>query len=185
MGSKIGWIRAGLYVALLIFSFILFALSCARINYTLHLSRTDPLNRGISFYDPVIPELIFTTLVTMAWSGLMLVLFFSDALKIPFLKRHGEELIGIIVLWFFWVGGAAAASALWGDLSFCQQFQTCQVLSALEAFAWFGWLTLTALIVLSLVVFVQSQRKGGKGLEEPLPTRRDDWPGLEARKDSV
>ncbi|KAF9075366.1 hypothetical protein BDP27DRAFT_1285954 [Rhodocollybia butyracea] len=171
--SKLSWARVGLYGALLIFSFILFVLSCARINYTLHLSRGDPLNNGRDFYDPVVPELIFTTLVTMGWSGLMLFLFFKGTLKIRFLRLYGDELVGLVILWLFWIGGAAAASTLWGNLSFCQQFQACQVLSALETFAWFGWLTLTAMIIISVVVVIQSRNNQGKGLAESIPTRYD------------
>jgi len=187
MSNKSGWIRAGLYVALLAFSFILFVLSCARINYTLHLARTDPLNGGRPFYDPVIPELIATTLITMAWSIIMLVLFFINPSNIRLLRRYGEELIGLVILWFLWIGGAASASTIWGTLSFCQEFQTCQILSALEAFAWFGWLTLIALIVSSIVAVVRSRNSGkGRGFGEPIPSRSgvgNDWPGLGPRKE--
>ncbi|KIK55912.1 hypothetical protein GYMLUDRAFT_47504 [Collybiopsis luxurians FD-317 M1] len=168
MGSVLGLVRVGLYGSLLLSSFILFALSCARINYTLHLPRGDPLNGGRNFYDPVVPELIVTMPLTMFWSGLMLFMFFSNAVKLPFPRMYGDELIGLAILWFLWIGGAAAASNLWGDLSFCQQFQACQILSALEAFAWLGWLVLTAMIIISVVVIVRSKSDGGQGLAEPL-----------------
>ncbi|KAJ3785655.1 hypothetical protein GGU10DRAFT_312511 [Lentinula aff. detonsa] len=182
MGNNLGWIRVGIYGALLVFSFILLALSCARINYTLHLPRGDPLNGGRDFYDPVIPELIFTTLVTIGWSCLMLFLFFSDAVRSRFPRLYGDELIGLVILWFFWIGGAGAASSIWGDLSFCQQFQACRILSALEVFAWFGWLTLTGIITLSTVVVLRSRNHGGKGLAEPLPTLNG---AVEERKENM
>ncbi|KAF9064777.1 hypothetical protein BDP27DRAFT_1193957, partial [Rhodocollybia butyracea] len=150
----LSWIRVGLYGALLVFSLGLLVLACARINYTLHLASTDPLNNGKAFYDPVVPELIFTTLITMGWSGLMLFLFFNNTSKIQFLRLYGDELIGLVLLWLLWIGGAASATTLWGNLSFCQQFSPCQIISALETFAWFGWITLTAMIIISVVVVI-------------------------------
>ncbi|KAJ4490728.1 hypothetical protein J3R30DRAFT_126076 [Lentinula aciculospora] len=182
--GKLRWIRIGLYGALLAFSLILLALACARINYTLHIPRGDPLNGGRDFYDPVIPELIFATLITLGWSSLMLFLFFSNTLNLRFPKLYGDELIGLAILWFFWIGGAGAASRLWGDLSFCQQFQACQILSALEAFAWIGWLILTVMIVLQVVVVLSSRNGGGKGIAEPLPTWGSN-DGVEERKQNV
>ncbi|KAF5365138.1 hypothetical protein D9757_012617 [Collybiopsis confluens] len=153
-----------------LFSLILFAISCARINYTLHLPRGDPLNGGRDFYgtrcwikmaiyegllpsvpylysriDPVVPELIVTTLISM----------------LPFPRMYGDELIGLTMLWLLWIGGAAAAS----------QFQACQLLSALEAFAWLGWLVLSGIIAISIVVILQSRSGRSEGLAEPLPTR--------------
>ncbi|KAJ3730533.1 hypothetical protein C8R42DRAFT_10086 [Lentinula raphanica] len=179
--DRLLWIRVGLYGALLLFSVILLALSCARINYTLHLPPGDPLNGGRNFYDPVIPELIFTTLVTIGWSGLILFLSLSDSFKLRFPRLYGDELIGLVILWFFWIGGAGAASSLWGDLSFCQQFSACRILSALEAFAWFGWITLTGMIAFSTFIVLQSRKHDGKGIAEPFPTRGH---AEEGRKDN-
>jgi hypothetical protein len=41
-----------------LFSFILFALTVARINYTENLPRGDPLNHGVSFYGELYIEAI-------------------------------------------------------------------------------------------------------------------------------
>ncbi|THU90554.1 hypothetical protein K435DRAFT_728250 [Dendrothele bispora CBS 962.96] len=177
---EIGLVRIGLYITLLVFSFILFCLCCARIHYTTTLSRRDPLNNGVPFYDPSVAELIFTTLVTMMWIGFMMFLFFKRMeLKFPRLFR--DELIIMIILWVFWLGGTSAATAVWPDLSFCQQFETCRVLSALLGFAWLGFITLTFLIGVSCWM---SYRRGG--LTEPLPvngTRSDT--GATAGKTTV
>jgi hypothetical protein len=95
-----GWLRASLYVALLVFTFILFVLCCVRINDTLQAH----------FYEPVIAELLFTSIVTMLWCGLMLCIFFLEAIKFEFLRLYWQEFIAVVILWFLWIGGAAAAS---------------------------------------------------------------------------
>lgn len=41
---------------------------------------------------------------------LRLCLFFIETLKLEFLRLYWHELIGLIILWLFWLGGAAAAS---------------------------------------------------------------------------
>jgi hypothetical protein len=47
---------------------VLLGLSAARINYTENLSPTDPLNGGQDFYDPVIAELLATSIIVTLWS---------------------------------------------------------------------------------------------------------------------
>ncbi|KAJ3730517.1 hypothetical protein C8R42DRAFT_730978 [Lentinula raphanica] len=123
--------------------------------------------------DPVVAELLFTSIVTMLWCALMYVHF-------EFLRLYWQELIGLVILWFFWIGGAAAASvsdlppkSIFGDLSACQQFRACQILSALLAFAWLGWITLTVMLIISIVVMITATRDGRKVLDEPLPSRGD------------
>ncbi|KAK7455821.1 hypothetical protein VKT23_010855 [Stygiomarasmius scandens] len=160
---EIGLIRIGLYVTLLVFSFILFCLCCARIHYTTTLGPPDPLNGGRRFYDPSVAELIFTTLVTMMWIAFMLFMFFRR-MELAFPRLFRDELIIMLILWLFWLGGTAAATAVWPDLTWCQQFEPCRVLSALLAFAWLGFITLTALFGVSCWM---SFRRGG--LTEPLP----------------
>ncbi|ESK86432.1 hypothetical protein Moror_4939 [Moniliophthora roreri MCA 2997] len=144
-------VRIWLYITLLVFSFILFALCCARINYTTNLSFEDPLNEGRRFYDPVVVELLVATLLTMGWCAFMIFLYFKDTVN-PVIRHYREELIVLLILWLLWLGGAAAASDIWGGLNWCQQFQPCRVLSALLAFAWLGFITLTAIIGVSSYV---------------------------------
>ncbi|PPQ91093.1 hypothetical protein CVT25_013131 [Psilocybe cyanescens] len=76
------------------------------------------------------------------------------------------EIIGLSILWVFWIAGAAVASGPWGNLSWCQHFETCRVLSALVAFAWLGWLTITVLLGLSLLFSIAN-----KSLLEPFHGR--------------
>ncbi len=67
-----------------VFSIVLLGLTSARIHYTSDLPAGDPLNDGVSFYgernvtaiteprlkyfpDPIVVELLVTTILTMAW----------------------------------------------------------------------------------------------------------------------
>ncbi|KIK53434.1 hypothetical protein GYMLUDRAFT_49325 [Collybiopsis luxurians FD-317 M1] len=159
--AHLGWIRTFLYIALLVFTFILFVLCCVRINETL----------SVNFYDPVIAELLFTSIATMLWLVLMLCIFFIENIKFHYIRLYWQEFIGLVILWFLWIGGAAAASSIFGDLENCQHFESCRILSALLAFAWLGWIVLTVIIIISIVAMVQSTRDGRKMLDEPLPAR--------------
>ncbi|KAH9476512.1 hypothetical protein JR316_0010424 [Psilocybe cubensis] len=158
-------VRIILYCILLFFTFVLFCLSAARLNYTNHLPPHDPLNNGRSFSDPVVVEILFTTLITMPWA-----VFVGYSIH----KRYEYksfttflvEIVGLSVLWIFWIAGAATASGPWGNLSFCQQFEACRVLSALVAFAWLGWITITVLLGLSLLFSLAN-----KSLFEPFHGR--------------
>ncbi|KAK7046128.1 hypothetical protein VNI00_007131 [Paramarasmius palmivorus] len=78
-------------------------------------------------------------------------LYFRNTVN-PVIKHYREELVVLLILWLLWLGGAAAASDIWSGLSWCQRFQPCRVLSALLAFVWLGFLTLTAIIALSSYV---------------------------------
>jgi hypothetical protein len=102
-------LRVGLYVALGLFSIVLLGLSGARIRYTTHLENGDPLNNGVNFYDPVVAELLFTSLVTFFWSIFML-LTLHKRWEHGFVSTFLFEIIVDVVLWLFWLGGAAAAS---------------------------------------------------------------------------
>ena len=51
-----------------VFSVLLLGHTAARIHYTENLSPYDPLNGGHHFYDPVIAELLVTSILAMLWS---------------------------------------------------------------------------------------------------------------------
>ncbi|XP_006455669.1 hypothetical protein AGABI2DRAFT_210144 [Agaricus bisporus var. bisporus H97] len=160
-------IRLGLYGALLLFSFILFCISAARLHYTDNLSHDDSLNGGRHYYDPIVVELLVSALLTMGWSIFVLVTLLKR-LEFPVITTFLGEIAVLSVLWLFWIVGAADSSSIWGDLSFCQGFQPCQVLSAMLAFAWLGWITLTVLLVLAVLFCIAN-----KAWNEPLHGRWD------------
>jgi len=165
MQLDIPFLRIGLYAALIFFTFILFCLSAARLNYTNHLPRGDTLNSGHDFTDPIVVEILITTLMTIPWS-IFIVYSIHNRYENRYVSTFRGEIIGLGILWVFWIAGAAGATNPWGSLSWCQQFEACRVLSALVAFAWLGWLSLTALLGLSLLFSIAN-----KSMTEPLHGR--------------
>ncbi|KAJ7288415.1 hypothetical protein C8J57DRAFT_1280156 [Mycena rebaudengoi] len=134
--------RIASYAALALFSFIVFGLTIARLNYTNHLPRGDTLNRGRNFYDPDIVELLITSMMSMAWA-LFLIRTIYKRVESNLVSTFRGELLGLFVVWMFWLVGTAIASAQWGNLGFCQVFEPCRILSAIVAFSWLCWLTVT------------------------------------------
>ncbi|RDB18326.1 hypothetical protein Hypma_000513 [Hypsizygus marmoreus] len=160
-------VRIGLYIALAIFSFILFCLSAARLHYTTHLPPGDPLNNGKSFYDPIVAEILFTTLITIPWS-IFIVYCIHKRVESRLVSTFRGELIGLGILWIFWIVGASVASNIWGNLFFCQQFEACRILTTMLAFAWLGWIVITMILVVSMLFSFAN-----KALLEPLHGRWD------------
>ncbi|KAF9526183.1 hypothetical protein CPB83DRAFT_495100 [Crepidotus variabilis] len=160
-------LRMGLYGLLTFFTFIVFCLSCARLNYTNHLAPNDPLNHGRSFYDPIVAEILVTTLFTIPWC-ICIIFSIHKRIEHPYLATFGTEIVGLSVLWVFWIIGAAIASNLWGSLSWCQHIEACRVLSAMVAFLWLSWLTLSAILGISLLFSFAN-----KAFKEPLHGRWD------------
>jgi len=161
-----------MYGLLAFFSSIVLCLSAARIHYTTHLQKDDPLNNGGSFYDPIVAELLFTMLLTIPWS-IFIIYSIHKRYENPYLSTFLGEVIGLSILWLFWIVGAAIASTIWGNLEWCQTFSACRLLSALLAFSWLGWLVLSLLLGFSLLFSFAN-----KGFMDPLHGR---WNPRESR----
>ena len=56
-----------------LFSAVLLGLTATRLHYTLFLPPFDPLNNGQPFYDPIIAELLVTSVLALFWSSYMYV----------------------------------------------------------------------------------------------------------------
>jgi len=159
--------RIALYSALGVFSCVLFGLSAARLYYTTHLPSGDPLNDGNNFYDPIIVELLFTTILTVPWS-IFIIHSIHKRAEHRLVSTFRGELIGLSFLWIFWLVGASIASSMWGNLSYCFQYGACRLLAALVSFSWLGWLTITIILVVNLLFSFAN-----KALLEPLHGRWD------------
>ncbi|KAF8730002.1 hypothetical protein AX14_005839 [Amanita brunnescens Koide BX004] len=151
-------LRIPLYAILVLFSFVLFCLCCARLNFT---------TVDLKFYDPIIVELLVTALITIPWAS-YIIYCIHKRVETKYVSKFREEIISLAILWIFWIVGAADASGIWGTLSGCLQNRECQVLSALLAFSWLGWATLTAILVLDTLFVIAN-----KFWMEPLHGRLD------------
>jgi len=153
-------IRVGMYGLLALFSFLVLCLSAARLQYTTHL----PSNPG-SFYDPIIAEILFTMILSIPWCIFMMYSIYKRY-ENPYLSTFLGEIIGLSILWLFWIVGTAIASSMWGNLEWCQTLEACRILSALLAFSWLGWLVLSSLLGFSLLFSFAN-----KGFMDPLHGR--------------
>ncbi|KAL1743861.1 hypothetical protein HDZ31DRAFT_40050 [Schizophyllum fasciatum] len=168
-------IRIALYTLLTLFSIVVFGLSIARVVYTKGLSPWDPLNHGQPYYDPIVAELIVSTILTVPWC-LFVIITIHKRIERRYGSSFRTELFGLFILWIFWLCGAAIATVTtnrgtpgkWGDLSFCWEYQQCRILTTLLAFAWSSWAILTFLLVIS-IIFVTANR----ALLEPMHGRWD------------
>ncbi|KAH9843629.1 uncharacterized protein C8Q71DRAFT_864417 [Rhodofomes roseus] len=159
-------LRIPLYCVLWLFSFILLALAIARLNYTLHLPKGDPLNHGADFYDPVVVELLVDSFLAFAF--VPFVFNFLDRFLNHKISKAVVEVIALAILWLLWLIGCGIATSIWPNLTFCYNFTTCRVLAAMTAFAWLGWLTICALLVVGFFSVFVKQRDSDLGSSDGM-----------------
>ncbi|KAI0753856.1 hypothetical protein C8Q74DRAFT_343968 [Fomes fomentarius] len=165
--ASINGIRVGLYVVLWLFSAVLLGLAGTRLHYTLFLPPYDPLNGGQPFYDPIIVELIITSILALFWSSFIIHVI-HRSYDYGRISSFAGELLGLIALFVLFLVGAAIASTLWADLFWCHAYWQCRVLTVLVAFAWMSWIITFALIIISVLFAVANS-----ALFRPLHGRYD------------
>ncbi|KAF7330263.1 hypothetical protein MVEN_02464000 [Mycena venus] len=149
----LGIIRTFLYCTFGLFSLVLFGLTAARLHYTTHLPPGDPLNNGKNFFDPIVAELLFSSLFGMAWA-IYAVLTIHHMREDRLIFSFASEIFVLSVLFVLYLVGAAIATSIWGNLSFCHQFQACRILTAMVAFAWMSWIVILFSLVSSVFVAI-------------------------------
>ncbi|GJE96156.1 hypothetical protein PsYK624_123490 [Phanerochaete sordida] len=160
-------IRVFLYIALWLFAVVTLGLSAARIHYTLHIPAGDPLNGGQNFYDPIVAELIATSVITILWVP-WVVSTITRTYDYGIVSTFLSETIGLFILFVMWLVGAAIATSNWGDLAWCHIYLPCRVLTALVAFAWMGFILIFILLIISVMFSVAN-----RAFRQPMHGRYD------------
>ncbi|KAF9255297.1 hypothetical protein L218DRAFT_1036180 [Marasmius fiardii PR-910] len=109
--------------------------------------------------------------IALKFGRLQVLMYFTTVTPL-FPRLYRDEIIFLVVLWLLWLGGAAATSAGFMGIDRCQALEACRLLSALLAFSWLGWITLTVLLIVSPLA---SRRTGGLGTA--IPNRYSDRTG--------
>ncbi|RDB18324.1 hypothetical protein Hypma_000511 [Hypsizygus marmoreus] len=161
-------LRFALYAALILFAITLIGLTSARINYTRNLRFSDPLHGGFPYYDPIIVELLVTSILAFLWSLPMMFLIQRHASR-GFATSYAFEMLGLFILWVMYLVGAAIATNKWRNIGFCRGFfGQCRILTAILAFSWIAWATVTFLLLASLADLLS----GHSGVTAPLAGTR-------------
>ncbi|KAL5479113.1 hypothetical protein ACEPAI_2401 [Sanghuangporus weigelae] len=128
--------RRALYALLWMIAVVELGLTAYRIHHTRSL---------FGFYDPIIVELLVTSILTITLIPVIL-LTLRGILR-PSRKRLGflhSESVRNLILWIMWLVGGAIATHKWPRRSFAGPGKQGRILTTIIAFAWieFGLLTL-------------------------------------------
>ncbi|KAJ6457057.1 hypothetical protein C8R47DRAFT_174573 [Mycena vitilis] len=105
---------------------------------------------------------LFTSIWTVVFSGLMLVLFWhsSDGSILTSVVAH---FVFLGFTWIMWTAAAAAVTEMLGGGLNCKlqdSYVYCNQLNALEGFAWLEWLLVTFAIIVVLIRGISAARRG-------------------------
>ncbi|KAK0450331.1 uncharacterized protein EV420DRAFT_749284 [Desarmillaria tabescens] len=143
--------RVALYALLWPIAVILLGLTAYRIHFT--------KSQGVG-YQPIIVELLVSSIFTVLWVP-MLMIFAERASSsrdnANTARRHPKhlpfELLGLAILWLFWLVGAVyTINRILPGHNWCAfSGKQCNIMTAILAFAWIGWSLLTLLGILALM----------------------------------
>lgn len=137
--------RLAIYALLWVVSVILLGLTAYRVNVT---------ETQFESYELIIVELLVTCILTILWAPFAFLMLTKDRFNDTFgSPRVHHEMIGVAILWLFWLVGAAdTTNQILPGHNYCfTDGKQCDVLTAILAFAWIGWSLLSLLFVLALL----------------------------------
>ncbi|KJA26596.1 hypothetical protein HYPSUDRAFT_198867 [Hypholoma sublateritium FD-334 SS-4] len=134
----------------------LLGLTAYRINYTKHLSNGDILTNNSNFYDPIIVELLVTSILALLFSLFLIAAVFS---------RFGTGAKGFFaehammwIIWIMFLVGAAITAHTWRNTWWCRGgYKECRIIAAIKAFSWICWILATFALIASAVNFFQNK----------------------------
>ncbi|KIJ26090.1 hypothetical protein M422DRAFT_124873, partial [Sphaerobolus stellatus SS14] len=105
--------------------------------------------------DPSVAALLVSALLALMFAPFMFYVLYTEWSH-PSITVVYIEVAAASVLWIIWLASTAAATNVWPDLSFCVQFRQCTNLQAMLAFAWLGWISLSAIILITVVIAIRT-----------------------------
>ncbi|KAJ3814913.1 hypothetical protein F5876DRAFT_31858, partial [Lentinula aff. lateritia] len=160
-----------------LFSIVLLGLTAARIHQTLNFAPGVSFYGAVSIIDPIVVELLVTSVLAMIWSWFIIHTIHTIRVSGP-LTTFRHESIGFFIIWLMFLVGTAIATVrkhppssqnYWANLSVCFGVFTCDILTAIVAFAWLCFITMT-LIGFSTMLFL-ARNNGYSSYDEPLHGR--------------
>ncbi|KAF5378574.1 hypothetical protein D9615_007125 [Tricholomella constricta] len=149
--------RIALYALLAVFSIILIGLTASRIHHTKSLSSPDPLHAGFGYYDPIVVELLVTSIFSFLWA-LPLMFCIGARTEAGFIGSYLFEMVGLFILWVMYLVGAAIFSHKFHGVSFCRGFfNQCRVVTAILAWSWINWAIVFFLLIASVASLFSSR----------------------------
>jgi len=138
-------IRLFLYSLLWPVSVALLGLTAFRVHFTKQHFFPSP------GYEPIIVELLVTSILTILWTPFAFFMLFHDRFTDTFRSpRVHHEYFGLSVLWLMWlVGAVTTTNRIIPGRNWCGFGQQCDILTAILALAWTGWSLLTLLGIFS------------------------------------
>jgi len=154
--------RLTIYSIIWVFSVILLGLTAYRV----HVTESRRFRAG---YEPIIVELLVTSILTMLWTPFALFMLFHDRFEDTFRSpRIHHEYVGLSILWLMWlVGAVTTTNQIIPGHNWCGPGKQCDILTAILAFAWINWSLMTILGILSLM---NNAATGAFGFGRPATT---------------
>ncbi|KAF4623247.1 hypothetical protein D9613_002330 [Agrocybe pediades] len=128
------------WILIFMCSVVLLGLTAWRIHYTKTLAMGDILTTRSHFFDPIIAELLATSIL-----GFLFSLWFISAIMARVgrgpLGRYSSELASLFILFVMFLVGAAITTHKWSNLKFCRgSFKVCRMLETIKAFSHILWI---------------------------------------------
>ncbi|KAI0092218.1 hypothetical protein BDY19DRAFT_587586 [Irpex rosettiformis] len=167
MPITVNRIRIFLYVVLFLFSAVLLGLTAARLHYTLHVPEGDPVNGGNDFYDPIVVELLVSSVLTLLWVPWVIHVIAKTS-DYGWVSTFAGETVSLFIFFVMWLVGSAVSTHSWGDLSWCHIYRPCRILTAMVAFSWMGFILIFILLITNLMFAIANH-----AFRQPLHGRYD------------
>ncbi|KAJ2916359.1 hypothetical protein MD484_g4070, partial [Candolleomyces efflorescens] len=139
---------------------VLLGLTAYRIHYTKRSNTGDVLTSRTHYYDPIIVELLVTSILTFIGS-LAIIAMIASRMGGP--KSFMGELLFLFIVWVMFLVGAAITTHKWLHLKWCRGSQkVCRILETIKAFSWICFGLISFLMLFAIADYFWSRhRKGG------------------------